>query len=385
MPRRTAKISDFLFKNKDEVSPGLVNDSPSMLVKILSMSVVLFLLLDCAIIVFYVKTNGRLDRVMAANYTQIIVNSMETSQRRHEDYTRKTLKMMTNDQENLRSFITDILFFAKEIEKLETSHIELASLSEFDQVFSKIAGSKTLQIEELRRAIAVFERVEREVKQLNDYLMPIDLYDQTQENVQKAERDLSDNLANIMKGFLDNIVRVDEVHGENQNALRRDIEDTMQVFDHQFARIYDKSNFKSVISSFTEHFEIANNSFLLFNTEYKPNVFGSQLTRDREIEVSSKRAFLCTIQVFASSDSSFNVALEYIDKGDPDKEGSEVIVWESYRIKGGPGNPFTYNEIQTFDLLKGKHTLYLRVIEREGASNLLFQHLKFDCMSLKPI
>lgn len=376
----------FLFK-LIKPDTNLTRDEPSMLTKILSMSVLLFVLIDMMIIGFYIKTNRRLDVLQADNYTQVIINSIDTSTSRHEDYAAKTRKNILNDRENIRNFINDLQFFAQDIENLDVEKLVVPNLDELlksTQDFN--LGRHDVNLTKLESIIHNFGIVEKQIKQLNNYLMPVDLYDENEQNIQIAEETINKNLQQSLRLFLAHLQRLDEVHTENQRYLSNEMQKSIVLFEESYKDIFRNHKFIKAISFVSESFNSIDNAYLTFNQEFTPQVFGTQLTSYLNFELKNRpRLQYCVIQLFASSHNSFNVQLQYIDRGDLANPSPEKIIFESYKIKGGHGVPFSYNEVKVFNLDKGHHSLYLRVISTGGASQLTFSSMKFDCLTFRDI
>jgi hypothetical protein len=378
------KLKDSRFLLFRLISPesSLRRDEPSMLTKILSMSVLLFLIVDLIIIVFYVKTNRRLETLKADNYTQVIIRSIDISSGRHADNAHKTMKTILNDKDNMRNFINDLQFFARDIERIDPAALHLPTLQEFTREATEFSmDNGKVVVSKLNKVIELFGKMEAETKQLNDLLLPIDLFDENEHQVELSEEKIYRNLDHHMQTFLNHLNHLDDVHTENQRLLADNIAKSIEKFDATFGKIYKKQRFTRVIEYRFDTFNQFDGAFLTFSEPYG-NLFGTQLTRNDQFKIhGNNQLYYCVIQIFASSLNTFNVMLQFVDKGE--ERDDEKIIFESYKIKGGFKNPMSYNEVKVFELGRGGHNLYLRVVSTGGASQLQFSAMRFECLTFK--
>lgn len=364
----------------------LTRDEPSMLTKILTITVIFFLIIDLVIVVFYVKTNRRLEALRTDNYTQVLVNAIEESTSRHADYAKKTMKTMMSDRENMRNFINDLQFFSRDIERIDLDQLTLASLEELKIACENFdTDTNDVKIDQLNDVISAYAKVETEIRAVNDLLMPIDLYTENEQSIGVSEDNIYRNLDQHLITFLSHLKHLDIVHTEYQAGLANEISNSIEKFGDTFSRIYHKHKFVRVIDFFSDQFNQFNKSFLSFNEPYGP-YFGTQLTPNNRFTMKRKsRLFYCVIQIYASSINTFNVMLQFVDARGGSGVENEVVLFESYKIKGGANNPVSYNEVKVFELGPGKHDIYLRVVSTGGASQLQFSAMRFECLAFKVV
>lgn len=372
-------FTDLVSSNKN-----LTSDEPSMLTKIMAFSVILFLIIDLIIIVFYIKTNNRLENIKNHNYTQVITQSISSSTKRHNEYSQKVLKTMIADRNNMRSIIDDLQYFARDIEKLKDEEIKIDSLERLDEAFESFnLKNGVFNVEELIQVVKVYADIEKEMKKLNNYLLPIDLYDENEQSIQNTEEFVRKNLKFGMKLFLERLTQLDTIQTENQSYLSQEIDKSIMKFETNYKTIYKNKKFMKINNYYVDNFHFLNGTYVSFTKEYGKK-FGAQLTRENVFDLKKKsRAYYCVLQGFLISVNTFDVMFQYVDKGNNDPNKKEEIVFQSERLRGGFKNPYSYSEAQTFELSPGKHSLYLRIIAIGGASQLYLRALRLECISYR--
>ena len=379
MSKFNPKSNFFLYKL---VKPDttLTRDEPSIITRVLWMSAITFLIIDLLVIIFFIKTNNRIQIIHGHNFTQEVERSMIDSKKTHSEYAQEIKRAIQTQNLEIRAGISE---FEKAGLKLENSQIltfDIKDLEELKSIFVKLEEPGETGNDLTQKAKDLLKKVD---KKINDYFSKMSFVYHFNENAKRVEM-LLDNLVKSIKQNLDNFLHrlngLAEIQHENQKNLYIKMNDVLKRFQEVYEFVYKNQEYRTINNFYKSPFYEFENDYIPFVEQLKKEHHEAKLTYTVELDLDLPRVYFCNLQAYATGMGNFQLEFEYVDHHSKDDE--EILAFTE-KIGGSFEEPISVNQVLMFTLHEGKHFLYLRAISERASSQIHMKDLAFECVSYR--
>ena len=376
----------FLFKALPSDSP-LKRDEPILLSRLFCAAIFIIAMIDIVVIIFFVKTNTRIEAVRRDNFTEVVLSSVIKSESSQEDLGTKAKEIIRKKNLSIKEYVSHLKFDSKSLEQIDFEKIELKHMRELQVALLEVENEKNgVDLHKLKSITQLYQRAEEEMKELNNYLMPIDTFNMYQERVEGNLKNVLEEIKSNLDIFLDQLVFLAQEQNINQKELLIDIQKSLDKFQQIYSFVYQNGKYTKLNNYYDIEFIEFDGNYIPFSVEFDNGRFGAQLSKPVKFDIRMPRVYYCTVNAYIESINVFNIKFQYIDRV-PDPSGKdqekEIIIFESEPLAGGYQRTVSYSEIKIFNLPTGKHTLYYRIVSENGASSLYINQSKMVCLSYR--
>jgi len=379
MAKKNIKSKFFLF-NIVKPDSGLEKDEISLISKIAYTVAFILVIIDIIAILFYIKTNKRLESLSNHEYTLDINKSLNEAKAQHNEYATRSKESIEEKQTYLRSLVKRLEFDQVMAKKLNPGKVELASLEKLSTLINKFHNNKYKNSDLLHEAILDYDDTENELIRLNNYLMPLTEINKYNKQLGEYLETMLNEIQDTQSTFLNQMHHLSKMQITMQNDLKDNISETTKYFDEYYQSMVQMNRFKKINNFYEAKFLEYDNQYIPYSVEFERNVFGAILTESVEFHLRISRVYICNIQAVIKSEYAFEINFEYVDRKN---NGEEILLQQSEYVRGLFKEPAVYNNFFAFDLKKGFHNLYLRTTSKGLASNIQISRLRFDCLSYR--
>ena len=380
-----------MFKKKDKrgklfflyniVKPdwNLKKDESKMLRHILISVMFLLVIIDLVAMMFYMKTKERIEDLRAHNFTQVIKNNIDDSQKTHEHFSIQAKKIIENKNLHMIQSLDILEYNSKQLNQLSFYKINLFSLPKLKRALQNIRDDPTNQKLVLEAALA-YQEVEEEMKQLNNYILPVNLYFKDNTEIDREIKTFLKEIKGNLHNFLKQLTMLQEMQNRNQIELSKELNIAMQKFNATYSFIKKDGKFVKLNNYYETEFISFDRNYVPFTIEYADRYHGAQLTKKTKFELKLPRIYYCNLRAGIYSQSNFSVKFQYIEEY---SNGREEVIFESDTQSGGYKKMRSYNEFHVFSLRSGEHNVYIRVVSDGTTARTHFIGMRFACLSYR--
>ena len=324
------------------------------------------------------KTKVRIEDLRAHNFTQVIKNNIEDSTKTHEHFAVQAKKIIENKNLHMIQTLDILEYNSKQLNQLSAYKINIFSLSKLKEALEEIKEDPTNQ-KKILEASLIYKEVEEEMKQLNNYILPVNLYFKDNQEIDKEIKQFLKEIQGNLKNFLKQLTMLQEIQNRNQITLSQELHQAMQKFNSTYEFIKKDDKFVKLNNYYESSFIKFDRDYVPFSVEYKNSVFGAQISKSSFFNLKLPRIYYCNLRAGIYSHSNFSVKFQYVeDLGD-----DEVVIFESDTQSGGYKRDKSYNEFHVFELEHGEHNVYLRAVTDGTTAQTHFHDLRFACLSYR--
>ena len=337
------------------------------------------ILIDIVAVVFFIKTNDRLNTIEQHNFTQTLINGIQDSVRIQEVYALKARELMFSRMSFLKHSKSSKKVEFSNSKSVSSSEVKLPSLDSLNLSINKLKNSGTKESRlALTNAISHYKLVEHELKMLNTNLSPLEDLSKNISSIETkyrlAKKEIEDSLEILSSSVLERV----ENRLELQRILQKQSFTSLDHFDFFFERFHDGEKFRKMIDLYNVKFSIQENSPLKFQVDEKSNKKISKLTPETSFNLRLPRFYYCTLKATLYSDKEFSVRFRYLDL-----LNTINPLFESHKITSGPEVKTNYDVIHTFRLEDGPHSLQLELEYIEGKNAVMIMGTEMNCLSYR--
>lgn len=377
MVEKKLKEKFFLF-NIVKPKMNLKRDEMKLISKIAYSAVAVMIIIDLIAIIFFIKTNERIEKIVAHDYTQEISKNLELTTGRQEEYALKTTEIIQQKENHLKEFIKRIEFTSTQMNKLNPGRVNLANLEKMQSSMENFLQDPK-NPDMIRSAINNYNILESEMIRMNNYLMPLKGFHTYTEQLETYMRYMLKEVDKSLKNYLNQLGHLSNSQSFKQNKLITEVNQTLNSFDTYYKSMVKFNRYKKLNNFYKIKFINFDQNFIPFSKEFETGAFGSQLTETSEFDLRLPRVYFCNLRAQIKSENIFNVSFEYVDAL---KEDNKVL-FATRGLGGGFRHPVSYNEFKVFELPKGPHKLYLRTVSDGSASQVHMNNLRMECLSYR--
>lgn len=380
MAKKSKKLF-FLFNivnKKDNLKKNEVN----MITQIFFTLCLILLIIDIVAILFFIKTNKRINELKDHEYTQIIKKNIEDSKIDHAEYAKKSKELIKNQNLKMNDNLDHLQINVNKIESSKLEDFNIDSLDNF-LISAKNLENKKITRENLEILIESYNSVEKEMMEFNNKSIPLKKFHDYNETIQESLKNLLEKIKNNLNSYLEELLALAEGQNVNQNALYRDMKKTLDYFKEVYSSIKKKGKFVKLNNFYSTKFLPFERNYVPFQTEFYEKYFGAKLSFDDEFTLRLPRVYFCNLTAFIYSDNEFGITIQYQDKEFEENEYGTGEVFSTNLIRGKLREKASYNEYHIFKLEPGKHSLYLRMISERASSQIHMSNLTMNCVSYR--
>lgn len=378
MVNKESKEKFFLF-NIVKPNSGLKKNEMTFISKISYSIVGILLIIDIVVIIFFLKTNKRLNALSKHEYTQDIYKNLRESRHEQEEYSQRSKKIMIEKQTHLESLVKRLNFDQVNARKLNTGKVELTTIDKLSELIYRFYADKYKDPQILQEAVLAYEDTEGELIRLNNYLMPLTELDRYNRQVESYLDDMLKEINNNQQTFLNQIKHLSSTHRAQQQLLMDDVLASLKDFNGYYKSMVKGNKFKRINNFYQVKFMDFDQDYVPYSTDFSPGKFGAQLTEKVDFGLRLPRIYICNLRAIIRSDSSFEINFEYIDI----INDNHTIVAITEPLMGKYKESFVYNNYLIFVLSEGNHQLYLRTTSRGTASEIRISKMSLECISYR--
>lgn len=369
----------FLFRLIPRTS-RLLRDESSMMNRTLCTVAFFILVIDLLAILFFVQTNQRLDVVENHNFTQMIIKGVRDSVQSHEEYSVKAKELIFAKKNFVRQMAHQLNFDSENLQKIETPRIRLDGLERMKTSVDRlINASPKEEVELLDEAIKYYKRLEDEVVELNNYLMPLDLLANYNAKMEGAFKVITEEIDRNMENFHLQILSLSEEQLGNQKTLRKEFMTFNKSFKQAFDHLHDGEKFRKVNNFYAVEFTAEEGVPLPMIENLETGIHSIVLTKSLIIDLKLPRYYFCVLKGIVRSEKDISIFLRYTDSEDSENK----VIFESRNMKGGFGKEINYDAIHLFRLEKGEHSLQLEMISIGRNAHMILSNAEMKCISYR--
>ena len=369
----------FLFRLIPRTS-RLLRDESSMMNRTLCTVAFFILVVDLLAVLFFVQTNLRLDVVENHNFTQMIIKGVRDSVQSHEEYSVKAKELIFAKKSFVRQMAHQLNFDSENLQKIETPRIRLDGLERMKTSVDRlINASPKEEVELLDEAIKYYKRLEDEVVELNNYLMPLDLLANYNAKMEGAFKVITEEIDRNMENFHLQILSLSEEQLGNQKTLRKEFTTFNKSFKQAFDHLHDGEKFRKVNNFYGVEFTAEEGVLLPIIENLETGVHSIVLTKSLIIDLKLPRYYFCVLKGVVRSEKDISIFFRYTDSEDSENK----VIFESRNMKGGFGKEINYDAIHLFRLEKGQHKLQLEMISIGRNAHMILSNAEMKCISYR--
>lgn len=369
----------FLFKIVP-TNAGLKKDEITLVSRIMYTAVAILVIIDIIAILFYVKTNNRLEALSNHQYTQDISKNLKESRSTQQEHLKKAKKVIVEKQTNLRSLVKRLEFDNVSAEKLNVDRLQLKTIDDLIFSFADYDKDRYKSAKSLQDLVIAYESTENELVRMNNYLMPITELDKYNTQLELYLKDMLKQLKESQEVFNNQIEHLQNRQADQTFLVEDEVKATYADFTDLYKNMVRANKYKKINNFYKVKFMEFDQNYVPYNKEYSKYGFGCQLTESKDFHLSFPRLYYCNLSATVRSDMIFEVAFQYVDKKTEDEE---VVVFESDVVTGKYLEGAVYNNFITFTLPSGFHKLYLRTISKGAATSVRMSGLMLECLSYR--
>ena len=338
------------------------------------------LVVDLLAVLFFVQTNLRLDVVENHNFTQMIIKGVRDSVQSHEEYSVKAKELIFAKKSFVRQMAHQLNFDSENLQKIETPRIRLDGLERMKTSVDRlINASPKEEVELLDEAIKYYKRLEDEVVELNNYLMPLDLLANYNAKMEGAFKVITEEIDRNMENFHLQILSLSEEQLGNQKTLRKEFTTFNKSFKQAFDHLHDGEKFRKVNNFYGVEFTAEEGVLLPMIENLETGVHSIVLTKSLIIDLKLPRYYFCVLKGVVRSEKDISIFFRYTDSEDSENK----VIFESRNMKGGFGKEINYDAIHLFRLEKGQHKLQLEMISIGRNAHMILSNAEMKCISYR--
>lgn len=380
MAKKSKKLF-FLFNivnNKKNLRKNEVN----MITQVFFTLSLILLIIDIVAVLFFIKTNQRINDLKEHEYTQVIKKNIEDSKVDHAEYAKKSKELIKNQNLRMNENLDHLQINVNKIDHIDLEDFNIDSLDNF-LINARNLENKKITREKLEALIENYNSVEKEMMAMNNKSMPLKKFNDYNGIIQDSLKNLLDKIKANLNSYLEELLALAEGQNVNQNLLYREMKKTLDYFKEVYSSIKQKGKFVKLNNFYVTKFLPFERDFVPFQTEFYERYFGAKLSFDNEFTLRLPRVYFCNLTAFIYSDNEFGITIQYQDKEFEENEFGTGEVFTTNLIRGKLREKASYNEYHIFKLEPGKHNLYLRMISEKASSQIHMSNLTMNCVSYR--
>jgi hypothetical protein len=365
-----------------ESDAKLERDEPSILTRVFLMAGLLLIIVDLLVVCFYFKTSARIQEMNDNQFTRVVRGAIDSADANNAAFTSHIQDHINKKNDQIRVFVSEMEHAGHRLDTQGSSFpiVDRAELDSLKTLLAKIDGAEKPSPVDLNQAVTLFAIIEKRVTSKLTALGPLDTFTLNFRGLEAKIKSFVEEIKQTLGVYLTDIVDLAKSQNTNQLKLYQRVSGLLTDFDEVYGFIYNGTSLTTLNNFYQSKFLDFENDFIPFSQVVYQKYNAAKLTETAAMELKLPRVYYCTFQAYVVGLGNFGVKFEFVDH---QEGGKETVLATTDEILGSYKDPVSISEMQIFELKKGRHFLYLRVLAQRGTSQLKMRDFSHECISYR--